>query len=278
MRKIQQQKGFTLVELAIVITIIGLLIGGILKGQQLMQNARVLATISQVRAIETATTAFLDSYGGLPGDMSGANTKIPGWVNTTTAYTTSTNGTLGDGRIGDIAWDLTTAQGSTAVANPAVVVGNETLFFWGQLGKAGLLGGVNYDGAALTASTAAIGLNAPTARLGGTFIVGHANGAVAQPVTGAPSHPLLSGTVLVLAPDIVTALGTTSGSQVTNANTAAQIDRKIDDGNPLTGEVQAFGFAAASATSGCLNTTSPFSYNESVVTAKVCGLFFKVNG
>ena len=40
MKKLHQQKGFTLVELAIVLTIIGLLIGGILKGQQLMENAR----------------------------------------------------------------------------------------------------------------------------------------------------------------------------------------------------------------------------------------------
>ncbi|MCK5555335.1 MAG: prepilin-type N-terminal cleavage/methylation domain-containing protein, partial [Alphaproteobacteria bacterium] len=62
MKKIHRQKGFTLVELAIVLTIIGLLIGGILKGQQLMQNARVTATIAQIQAIESATTTFRDTY------------------------------------------------------------------------------------------------------------------------------------------------------------------------------------------------------------------------
>ncbi|TAL35563.1 MAG: prepilin-type N-terminal cleavage/methylation domain-containing protein, partial [Alphaproteobacteria bacterium] len=43
MKRLNTQKGFTLVELAIVMTIIGLLIGGILKGQELMQNARITA-------------------------------------------------------------------------------------------------------------------------------------------------------------------------------------------------------------------------------------------
>ena len=55
------QSGFTLVELAIVLMIIGLLIGGILRGQELMENARVTSTIQQTKAYDGATTTFRDS-------------------------------------------------------------------------------------------------------------------------------------------------------------------------------------------------------------------------
>src|ERR1700722_13648053 len=80
MKRLQQQKGFTLVELAIVLTIIGLLIGGILKGQQLITNARVTAQMAQIQGIEAATTTFNDTYQGLPGDLSTALTRVPNCV------------------------------------------------------------------------------------------------------------------------------------------------------------------------------------------------------
>jgi prepilin-type N-terminal cleavage/methylation domain-containing protein len=48
------QAGFTLVELAIVMIIIGLLIAGVLKGQELIANARVTSTVAQVKAIDAA--------------------------------------------------------------------------------------------------------------------------------------------------------------------------------------------------------------------------------
>ncbi len=76
MKRLQQQKGFTLVELAIVLTIIGLLIGGILKGQQLITNARVTAQMAQVQGVEAATTTFNDTYQGLPGDLTTATTRV----------------------------------------------------------------------------------------------------------------------------------------------------------------------------------------------------------
>lgn len=65
---LKQQKGFTLVEIAIVLVIIGLLLGGILKGQELISNARVRNVADQVNAVKAAYFAFQDRYRALPGD------------------------------------------------------------------------------------------------------------------------------------------------------------------------------------------------------------------
>lgn len=58
----QNDNGFTLVELAISLMIIGLLLGGILKGKELIENARVVQTIRQVQGYQTANTVFTSIY------------------------------------------------------------------------------------------------------------------------------------------------------------------------------------------------------------------------
>ena len=60
-KHMRSSAGFTLVELAIVMIIIGLLIAGVLKGQALIANAQVTATVAQVKAIEAATSTFKGS-------------------------------------------------------------------------------------------------------------------------------------------------------------------------------------------------------------------------
>ena len=57
-----QARGFTLVEIAIVLMIIGLLIGGILRGQELITSARVRNIIDQKAAIQTAQIGFMDQF------------------------------------------------------------------------------------------------------------------------------------------------------------------------------------------------------------------------
>lgn len=72
----QAQKGFTLVELAIALMVIGLLIGGVLKGQELIENARVTAFAKQIKEFDTAVMIFRNTYGAFPGDIKRPN-RIP---------------------------------------------------------------------------------------------------------------------------------------------------------------------------------------------------------
>ncbi len=63
-----KQSGFTLVEIAIVLVIIGLLLGGILKGQELINSARVRNLADQNSGIQAAYFGFIDRYRQVPGD------------------------------------------------------------------------------------------------------------------------------------------------------------------------------------------------------------------
>lgn len=64
------EAGFTLVEIAIVMVIIGLLIGGVLKGQAMIQNAKVKRVVKQADELRAAVLTFYDKYGVFPGDES----------------------------------------------------------------------------------------------------------------------------------------------------------------------------------------------------------------
>jgi prepilin-type N-terminal cleavage/methylation domain-containing protein len=63
-----RQRGFNLVELAIVLVIIGLLLGGILKGQALITSAKIKRVNNDFNGITAAIYTYLDRYGTLPGD------------------------------------------------------------------------------------------------------------------------------------------------------------------------------------------------------------------
>jgi prepilin-type N-terminal cleavage/methylation domain-containing protein len=66
--RFHSQSGFTLVEIAIVLVIIGLLLGGVLKGQEMIENAKVKSLINDFNAIKTAYYTYQDRYRRLPGD------------------------------------------------------------------------------------------------------------------------------------------------------------------------------------------------------------------
>ena len=76
MNQKQRQTGFTLIEIAIVLLIIGLLLGGIMKGQSMINSARVRAIANDLTGIEAAWVSFQDRYRSLPGDFSRASIHI----------------------------------------------------------------------------------------------------------------------------------------------------------------------------------------------------------
>lgn len=112
--------GFTLVELSIVLVIIGLIIGGVLTGQQIIQNARVTNALNTIQAYQAQFQTYVQNYGALPGDDANAPSRFPNAVPTTPVG--DGNGILNGGQ----SFDSTTAS-------------DETRLLWADLRAAGLI-------------------------------------------------------------------------------------------------------------------------------------------
>ena len=91
-----KQGGFTLVEIAIVLVIIGLLLGGILKGQELINNAKVRSVADRQNSLKAAWFGFVDRYNFIPGDSKRAKALVPGAIARASGDLEST---AGDGRL-----------------------------------------------------------------------------------------------------------------------------------------------------------------------------------
>lgn len=125
------ERGFTLIELSIVLVIIGLLIGGILQGQEMINNTRLKSTVAQTDAVQAAVQTFQDKYRALPGD---APERVTGLL--------ADDLTEGDGNgiIGE--------TGNDDPIEPETAVADEMEQAWAHLRAANLLQGitVNDDG------------------------------------------------------------------------------------------------------------------------------------
>jgi len=120
-----KQAGFTLVEIAIVMVIIGLLLGGVLKGQEIITNAKVKRLETDITGITAAIYSYEDRYRALPGDDKKAKTKWSLVAN-------------GDG-------NRKIAKGATAHAFDSSTTDDESRLFWLHLRNAGLVAGTTGD-------------------------------------------------------------------------------------------------------------------------------------
>lgn len=229
-----KQKGFTLIEIAIVLVIIGLLLGGILKGQELITSARVRNLISQQDGIKAAFFGFQDRFRALPGDYTAAITNI--------------NGATGNGN----------GNGQIETAG-AVVSGSmpqEDVLSWEHLSRSGFING--------------------------TFTF------AAAPSDNPPSNPKNPYSIYLQldydsnwgpAGNTLVKHNVKTGNQVP-VEIIAEVDRKIDDGQPYGGSFQfspytqpggtAPTIAANTTAPACVNTTVPATWNATNGSAN-CG-------
>jgi len=199
----RNQSGFTLIEIAIVLVIIGLLLGGVLKGQELINSAKVKNLATDFKNVPIYIYGYQDKYKALPGDDALANQHLGASAVVASSPVncsgTSADPCLGNGVING-PWDSTK-------------VTDESYLFWQHIRMAGF--GPGSTDASNTPQ--AIQAYRPTNAVGGK--IGVTNSLTDSPITG------MVGTYIVC-------------SDAIPFKFAKQLDVSLDDGNTGTGSVQ----------------------------------------
>lgn len=156
--------GFTLVELSIVLVIIGLIIGGVLVGKDLIEGAKIKAQITQLEEIETQINTFRLKYNCLPGDCSTATDFFGTSFGSSTIVNGDNNGSILSQSQGYIAGDCLSAR-----------LGGEVTQLFLHLRLAGLskFAATGLGGAVGSTTEVNVGIDIPTATIdgyGGVFI------------------------------------------------------------------------------------------------------------
>jgi prepilin-type N-terminal cleavage/methylation domain-containing protein len=227
-----ERDGFTLIELSIVLVIIGLIVGAVLVGQDLIRAAYVRATISQIEKYDTAANTFYGKYGYLPGDITATAAQSFGFD---TNLAGNGNGLIEGGPCAGEElgfWsDLTYANGMNLNMIPGSWGAPLTSSGGGGDDDGG--GGGTYYGYTYPITVQAFPNCWPESKFGGGNYISITN-----------NNGLNSFNIIQMTGVGGTSYGQTDGTSMTGANgltvsQAYMIDKKMDDGLPQAGRVTA---------------------------------------
>lgn len=264
------RKGFSLVELSIVLVILGLLVGGILAGQSLIRASELRAVGTEYNRWVTATVAFRDKYFALPGDMTNA-TAI--WGSQSGATTTGYDATCGNNftTANTSAGNTLTCNGDGNSVIAAGADGNPALYeswrFWQQLSNAGLIEGqyLGVSGTAYTGKDSVCPTNCPISKLN------NGGWSVRSGYNSTWQFAGSQGNTFVFGANEPSTLYTVN-NPIMAPEEAWNLDTKLDDGMPGTGKM-----LGKRDQLTCITTNNPATSVYKLDTSGVtCSLMFQV--
>lgn len=242
-------KGFTLIELSIVLVIIGLLVGGVMTGQNLIKQAKFRAVISEQNTVQEAINTFRIQYNAFPGDF---NNGFAYWGGNCATTAEKCNGN-GDRKI------------TIAGSDPEALEGYR---FWQHLNLANMYPGAYTgigNGTGAASITGTVNVNIPASKMKGMGMTVVFESPEA-PQTTLGTH---TGNLLIFGGQVPNAIA--SGTEF-SAPDAYQMDVKADDGSPLVGNTLSIG-TAGNVEDNCVdNTVEPAAYNLDATDATPCGI------